>query len=103
MRGVSDVQLMPASRVSAAQRVAVMNAAYADYYVPTHVTQDQLELMDRCYDIMPSRSVVGAHALGHPRHGPAFVASRSGLDQWGGSGARLAASRHRPFDGDLAD
>jgi GNAT superfamily N-acetyltransferase len=58
MPEVSDVQFMPASRVSAAQRVAVMNAAYIDYFVPTHVTQDQLELMDRCYDIMPSRSVV---------------------------------------------
>jgi GNAT superfamily N-acetyltransferase len=35
-----------------------MNAAYADYFVPTRVTQEQMELMDRCYDIMPSRSVV---------------------------------------------
>jgi GNAT superfamily N-acetyltransferase len=58
MAEVSGVQLMPAGGVSAAQRVAVMNAAYADYFVPTHVSQDQLELMDRCYDIMPSRSVV---------------------------------------------
>jgi GNAT superfamily N-acetyltransferase len=58
MAEVSGVQFMPASRVSAAQRVAVMNAAYADYFVPTHVSQEQLELMDRCYDIMPSRSVV---------------------------------------------
>ncbi len=58
MSEVAGVQLMPASRVSAAQRVAVMNAAYSDYFVPTRVTQDQLELMDRCYDIVLLRSVV---------------------------------------------
>jgi GNAT superfamily N-acetyltransferase len=58
MAELSAVQLLPASRLTVAQRVAVMNAAYADYFLPTHVSQEQLELMDRCFDIMPSRSVV---------------------------------------------
>jgi ribosomal protein S18 acetylase RimI-like enzyme len=54
----SEIQLVPADRVSLAQRVAIMNAAYADYFVPTRVTQEQLELMDRCFDIRPTYSVV---------------------------------------------
>jgi ribosomal protein S18 acetylase RimI-like enzyme len=54
----AEIQLVPADRVSLAQRVAIMNSAYADYFVPTRVTQDQLELMDRCFDIRPTYSVV---------------------------------------------
>lgn len=53
-----DLQLVPASRVSQAQRAAVMNAAYADYYVPVRVTQDQLAAMDSFYDVDLSRSVM---------------------------------------------
>ena len=54
----SEIQLVPADRVSLGQRVAIMNAAYADYFVPTRVSQDQMALMDRCYDIRPAHSVV---------------------------------------------
>jgi GNAT superfamily N-acetyltransferase len=53
-----DVQLVSADKVSLAQRVAVMNAAYADYLVPIHVTPEQMSLMDRCFDISISRSVI---------------------------------------------
>ena len=58
MRGSSEVQLVSASRVSFGQRVAIMNAAYADYYVPMRVTPEQIAQLDRCHDVDVSRSVV---------------------------------------------
>ncbi len=58
MQDDTDLQLVAADRVSLAQRTAIMNAAYADYYIPIRVTPDQLALMDEFYDVVLSRSVV---------------------------------------------
>jgi GNAT superfamily N-acetyltransferase len=53
-----EIQLVPADRVALSQRVAIMNAAYADYYVPTRVTQEQMASLDRFYDVDVARSMV---------------------------------------------
>ncbi len=58
MREENGLRLVAASRVSLGQRVAIMNAAYADYYIPIRVTPEQLALMDQFYDVDPERSVV---------------------------------------------
>jgi GNAT superfamily N-acetyltransferase len=58
MQERADIQLIPANRVSFGQRVAMMNAIYADYYVPMRVTQELIALTDRCYDIDLTLSVV---------------------------------------------
>jgi len=54
----AEIRLVPADRVALSQRVAIMNAAYADYYVPTRVTQEQMASLDRFYDVDVTRSVV---------------------------------------------
>lgn len=58
MQEENGLQLVAASRVSLTQRVAIMNAAYADYYIPIRVTPEQLALMDQFYDVDTARSVV---------------------------------------------
>ena len=52
------LQLVSASRVSLGQRAALLNAAYADYFIPIRLTTEQVELMDRDYDVDPVRSIV---------------------------------------------
>ncbi len=53
-----EVHLVPAEKVSIGQRVALMNAAYVDYYVPIRINAEQMALMDRFYDVDSERSVV---------------------------------------------
>jgi ribosomal protein S18 acetylase RimI-like enzyme len=50
--------LRPASSASFEERAGCMNAAYADYHVPLHVTADQLANMDVIYDVDSDASVV---------------------------------------------
>ena len=50
--------LIPAKQVSYSERARLINEAYADYYVPLHVTADQIVRMDQAYDVDLGRSVV---------------------------------------------
>jgi ribosomal protein S18 acetylase RimI-like enzyme len=50
--------LAPANRVSFSERARLINEAYADYYVPLHMTADQVARMDQAYDVDLSLSVV---------------------------------------------
>jgi ribosomal protein S18 acetylase RimI-like enzyme len=50
--------LAPANQVSPSERARLINEAYADYYVPLHVTGDQIVRMDQAYDADLTRSVV---------------------------------------------
>jgi ribosomal protein S18 acetylase RimI-like enzyme len=49
------------------ERARLINEAFASYYVPLHVTEDQVSRMDQAYDVDLTRSVValvGAEAVG---------------------------------------
>ena len=54
----AELRLIAVERASIAQRASVMNAAYADYFVPVRVSQPQLETMDRVYEVDLSLSVM---------------------------------------------
>ncbi len=45
------IRWISADQVSVVDRAEVLNAAYADYYIPLHMTPAQLSLMDLFYDI----------------------------------------------------
>lgn len=62
---MADISLIPADRVPVAERAALMNAAYADYFVPMHLTADLVRSMDRFYDVDLPGSVV-AYEDGEP-------------------------------------
>ncbi len=71
------------------ERVAVMNGAYAGYYIPIHVNQEQLMLMDDFYDIVPRRSVVArsrrepvGQALLALRDGQAWISGVGVMPAW---------------------
>ncbi len=91
LRGL-QIELVPAARVSCAERTALLNAAYAGYYLPLHLTEAQLSHMDRVYDMDLSRSVV-AYAGARPV-GMASLARR-GLRAWISSVAVLPEWRRR--------
>ncbi len=84
-------ELAPAAQVSADRRAAVMNASYADYYVPIQVTPEQLAAMDDFYDVDLSRSVV-ALVAGKPA-GMALLGFREGRAWIGGVGVAPAWRR----------
>jgi ribosomal protein S18 acetylase RimI-like enzyme len=50
--------LIQADRISSPERARLLNEAYAGYYVPLHVTSEQILRMDRVYDADLRRSVV---------------------------------------------
>ena len=56
--GASNLRLVPASQVPDAIRARLINDAYAGYYVPLQVTEDQVSRMDLAYDVDLRRSVV---------------------------------------------
>ena len=47
----NPITLHPATQVPLAERTGVLNAAYADYHVPFHMTPDQVAGMDVLYDV----------------------------------------------------
>jgi ribosomal protein S18 acetylase RimI-like enzyme len=63
--GVMSIQLLPADHVAVAVRADLINAAYAGYDVPMHLTPDSMRSVDALYDVSLPRSVV-AHAQGEP-------------------------------------
>lgn len=84
-------ELVPAAQISLDRRAAVMNASYADYYVPIQVTPDQLAAMDCFYDVDLSRSVI-ALVAGKPA-GMALLGFREGRAWIGGVGVAPAWRR----------
>ncbi len=48
---LNSITLLPATQVTLAERTGVLNAAYADYHVPFHMTQEQVAGMDALYDV----------------------------------------------------
>ncbi len=58
MKPVAEIQLVPVAQVSLALRARITNAVYADYYVPVHVTEEQVAQTDLYYDVDVTRSVV---------------------------------------------
>jgi len=65
--GAPNLRLVPASQVPDAIRARLINEAYAGYYVPLQVTEDQVSRMDLAYDVDLRRSVVafvGADPVG---------------------------------------
>jgi ribosomal protein S18 acetylase RimI-like enzyme len=82
--------LIPAKQVSYSERARLINEAYADYYVPLHVTADQIVRMDQAYDVDLGRSVVacvGANPVG------STLLSRRGARGWIHSVGTLPAWR----------
>lgn len=72
-------ELSPAGLFTFAQRAAVLNGAYADYFMPLWVNAQQMEAMDQIYDVDAHWSVV-AHA-GRELVGMALLSLR-GLRGW---------------------
>lgn len=50
--------ILPASSAVVAERAALVNAAYAGYYVPLQLAPDQVQAMDDLYDVALELSVV---------------------------------------------
>ncbi|MGC8781597.1 MAG: GNAT family N-acetyltransferase [Anaerolineae bacterium] len=71
--------LVPALRVSPADRAELINRAYADYYVPMHLAAEQMAFIDRFYDVDLERSVVAV--AGRKVIGLALLARR-GRQGW---------------------
>ena len=53
-----SIRLLSADRIPLVERVDLLNAAYADYCVPMHLTLDGLRAVDDLYDVDLARSVV---------------------------------------------
>ncbi len=68
--------LLPAGEVAPADRAALLNAAYADYFVPLHLSPDQMRTMHDIYDIQVNLSVVAR--AGGELAGLALLAQRGG-------------------------
>ncbi len=76
---VISIDLLPADHFEAAVRADLLNAAYAGYYVPMHLTADSMRSVDELYDVDLARSVV-AHAGGEPVG--MVLLSRRGVRGW---------------------
>lgn len=73
---MDPITLSPAELTPLAERAALLNAAYADYFVPLHLTPDQMAAIDDIYDIRPDLSVVAR--AGDEPVGLALLAQRGG-------------------------
>lgn len=58
LSGMKPVLLLPAEQVPLAARADLLNAAYADYRVPFHITPGQVKTMTTHYDVDLARSLV---------------------------------------------
>jgi ribosomal protein S18 acetylase RimI-like enzyme len=55
---MKELQLVPAERMSHADRAALLNAAYIDYAAPMHLTAETMQGLVRFYDVDLAASVV---------------------------------------------
>ena len=60
-----NIHLFPADHVAVGLRADLINAAYADYFVPVHLTAESMRSVDDLYDVDLARSVV-AYARSEP-------------------------------------
>ena len=89
---VMSIHLLPADHVEVGRRADLINAAYADYFVPMHLTADTMRSVDDLYDVDLARSVV-AYARSEPV-GMALL-SRRGDRGWISGVGVLPAWRRR--------
>jgi GNAT superfamily N-acetyltransferase len=87
-----SIHLLPADHVDVGLRANLINAAYADYYVPMHLTSDSMRSVDDLYDVDLARSVVA-----YDRSEPVGMAllSRRGDRGWVSGVGVLPAWRRR--------
>ena len=93
MLGVAmSILLLPADHVDVGLRADLINAAYADYYVPMYLTTDSMRSVDDLYDVDLARSVVA-----YDRSEPVGLAllSRRGDRGWVSGVGVLPAWRRR--------
>jgi GNAT superfamily N-acetyltransferase len=86
------LSLVPAIRVPLSARVMLINRAFADYYVPLHVSEEQVSRMDQVYDVDLERSVVAV--VGNEAVGLALLGRRK-MRGWLHSVGTVPAWRHR--------
>ncbi len=55
---LSNIVMIPAREIPPAGRAELINRAYAGYFVPMHMTPDQMAAVDRFYDVDLARSLV---------------------------------------------
>ncbi len=90
---MNTIELVPASRLSLGELTAVLNAGYADYFVPAHQTEAQVARSLRAWDIDLDGSTVAC--AGDSAVGIVLVGVR-GSQGWIGSLAVVPAwRRHR--------
>jgi ribosomal protein S18 acetylase RimI-like enzyme len=87
-----NIHFLPADHVDVGLRADLINAAYADYYVPTYLTSDSMRSVDDLYDVDLARSVVA-----YDRSEPVGMAllSRRGDRGWISGVGVLPAWRRR--------
>jgi GNAT superfamily N-acetyltransferase len=87
-----SIYLLPADHVDVGLRAGLINAAYADYYVPMYLTSDSMRSVDDLYDVDLARSVVA-----YDRSEPVGMAllSRRGDRGWISGVGVLPAWRRR--------
>jgi ribosomal protein S18 acetylase RimI-like enzyme len=84
--------LAPAVLASPRDRARIINEAYADYYVPTRISESQMRRMDQIYDVVLEHSV--AARAGGEWVGMAMLAQR-GDRGWVSSVGVIPAWRRR--------
>jgi len=87
-----NLSFLPAESVPLADRAALLNDAYADYFVPMHLTIDAMQAVDQFYDVDLARSAVAQ--VGREAVGIAFL-SRRGDRGWISGVGVLPAWRRR--------
>jgi ribosomal protein S18 acetylase RimI-like enzyme len=87
-----SIHLLPADHVDVGLRANLINAAYADYFVPMYLTTDSMRSVDDLYDVDLARSVVA-----YDRSEPVGMAllSRRGDRGWVSGVGVLPAWRRR--------
>jgi len=59
-----SIYLLPADHVDVGLRADLINAAYADYYVPMYLTSDSMRSVDDLYDVDLARAQADIDVIG---------------------------------------
>jgi len=87
-----NIHLFPADHVAVDLRADLINAAYADYFVPMHLTAESMRSVDDLYDVDLARSIV---ALDRSELVGMALLSRRGSRGWVSGVGVLPAWRRR--------
>jgi GNAT superfamily N-acetyltransferase len=92
LAGAMSLHFLPADHAEAGLRADLINAAYAEYFVPMHLTADSMRSVDDFYDVDLARSV-----MAYDRSEPVGMAllSRRGDRGWVSGVGVLPAWRRR--------